>query len=139
MRRFDLQRAPGENFWRPLRELLGARRSRCAECNGVTYREGELRKRMIVNSSGKEQISSYKCPRVSIRICEATFPENLIVMESTGIDIILGQNWSVRNKLVMQPTKRVVKVQTVSVEQIEHEIQHTANSKTCGYEILTQE
>ena len=35
-RRSDLQRAPGENFWRPLRELLGIRRSRCAECNGVT-------------------------------------------------------------------------------------------------------
>ena len=60
-------------------------------------------------------------------------------MESTGIDIILGQNWSARNKLVKQPTKRVVKVQTLSGEQIEHEIQHTANSKTCGYEIPTQE
>ena len=43
-RRSGLQRAPGENFWRPLRELLGTRRSRCAECNGVTFREGELRK-----------------------------------------------------------------------------------------------
>ena len=32
-RRSDLQRAPGENFWRPLRELLG---TRSAECNGVT-------------------------------------------------------------------------------------------------------
>ena len=27
-----------------------------------------------------------------MRIGEATFPEDLIVMESTGIDIILGQN-----------------------------------------------
>ena len=75
---------------------------------------------MVVKSSGKEQISSYICPRVSMRIGEATFPEDLIVMESTGIDIILGQNWSVRNKLV-QPTKRMVKVQTSSGEQIEHE------------------
>ena len=84
---------------------------------------------MVVKSSRKEQISSYICPRVSIRIGEATFPEDLIVMESIGIDIILGQNWSVRNKLVMQPTKRVVKVQTLSGEQIEHEIQHTSNSR----------
>ena len=45
-----------------------------------------------------------------MRIGKATFPEDLIVMESTGIDIILGQNWSFQNKLVMQPTKRVVKV-----------------------------
>ena len=36
-----------------------------------------------------------------MRIGDITFPEDLIVMESTGIDIILGQNWSVRNKLVM--------------------------------------
>jgi hypothetical protein len=87
---------------------------------------------MVVKSSGQEQISSYICPRVSMRVGEATFPEDLIVMESTGIDIILGQNWSVRNKLVMQPTKRVVKVQTLSGEQIEHEIQHTANSRHVG-------
>ena len=69
-----------------------------------------MKKRMVVKSSGKEHISSYICPRVSIRIGKATFPENLIVMESTGIDIILGQDWSARNKLEMQPTKRVVKV-----------------------------
>ena len=51
-----------------------------------------MKNRMVVKSSRKEQISSYLCPRVSIRIGEATFPENLIVMESTGIDIILGQD-----------------------------------------------
>jgi hypothetical protein len=67
-----------------------------------------------------------------MRIGEATLPEDLIVMESTGLDIILGQNWSVRNKLVMQPTKRVVKVQTSSGEQIEHEVQHTSNSRNVG-------
>ena len=67
-----------------------------------------------------------------MRIGEATFPEHLIVMESTGIDIILGQ---IRNKLVMQPTKRVVKVQTSSGEQIEHEVQHTSNSRHAGMRI----
>ena len=91
-----------------------------------------MRKRMVVKSSGKEQISSYICPGVSVRIGEANFPENLIAIETTGIDIILGQNWSVRYKLVMQPTKRVVKVQTSSGEQIEHEVQHTSNSRHVG-------
>ena len=90
---------------------------------------------MVIKSSEKEQISSYICPWVSMRIGEATFPEDLIVMESTGIDIILGQNWSFRNKLVMQPTKRVVKVQTLSGEQIEHEVQHTSNSRHMGMRI----
>src|SRR6185437_14234332 len=94
-----------------------------------------IRKRMVIKSSGKEQISSYICPRVSIRIGEATFPENLIVVESTGIDIILGQDWSARNKLVMQPTKRMVKIQTPSGEQIEHEVQHTSNSSHVGMRI----
>ena len=94
-----------------------------------------MKKRMVIKSSGVEQISSYLCPRVSIRIGEATFPENLIVMESTGINIILGHDWSDRNKLVMQPTKRLVKVQTSSGEQIEHEIQHTSNSRHVGMRI----
>ena len=71
-----------------------------------------------------------------MRIGEATFPEDLIVMESTGIDIILGQNWSDRNKLVMQPTKRMVQIQTPSGEQIENEVQHTSDS---GYENPTPE
>ena len=87
-----------------------------------------MRKRMVVKSSGKEQISSYICPRVIMRIGEATFPEDLIVMESTGIDVILGQDWSARNKFAMQPTKRMVKIQTPSGGQIEHEVQHTSNS-----------
>ena len=94
-----------------------------------------MRKKMVVKSSRQEQISSYICPRVSMRVGEATFPEDLIVMESTGIDIILGQNWSDRNKLVMQPTKRVVKVQTSSGEQIEHEVQHISNSRHMGTRI----
>ena len=81
-----------------------------------------MKKRMVVKSSGAEQISSYLCPRVSIRIGEATFPENLIVMESTGIDVILSQDWLARNKLAMQPTKRMVKIQTPSGGQIEHEV-----------------
>ena len=91
-----------------------------------------MRKRMVVKSSEKEQTSSYISPRVSIRIGEATFLEDLIVMESTGIDIILGQNWSARNKLVMQPTKRMVKVQTSSGEQMEHEVQRVSNSRHKG-------
>ena len=70
-----------------------------------------------------------------MRIDEATFPEDLIVMKSTGIDIILGQDWSALNKLVMQPTKRVVKVQNSSGEQIEHEVQHTSNSRHMGMKI----
>ena len=56
-------------------------------------------------------------------------------MESTGIDIILGQDWSAQNKLVMQPTKRVVKVQTPSGEQIELEVQRVSNSKHMGMKI----
>ena len=73
--------------------------------------------------------------QVSIRIGEATFPEDLIVMESTGIDIILGQKWSDRNKLVMQPTKGMIKIQTPSGEQIQHEVQHTSNSRHMGMKI----
>ena len=70
-----------------------------------------------------------------MRIGEATFPEDLIVMESTGIDVILSQDWLARNKLAMQPTKRMVKIQTPSGEQIEHEVQHTSNSSHGGTRI----
>jgi len=91
-------------FWRPLRELLGTRRSRCAECNGVTYREGELRKRMVVNRQFIRNRTDLQLHMSSSQHEDRRGnpqAEDLIVMESTGIDIILGQNWSVRNKLEM--------------------------------------
>jgi hypothetical protein len=48
---------------------------------------------MLVSSLGGEMWTKHICPAVSITIREVDFPSNLILLDSKGIDIILGMNW----------------------------------------------
>jgi hypothetical protein len=48
---------------------------------------------MLVSSLGGEMWMKHICPAVSITIREVDFPSNLILLDSKGIDIILGMNW----------------------------------------------
>jgi hypothetical protein len=48
---------------------------------------------MLVRSPGGEMRMKHICPAVSITIREVDFPSNLILLDSRGIDIILGMDW----------------------------------------------
>jgi hypothetical protein len=48
---------------------------------------------MLVNSPGGEMRTKHICPAVSITIRGVDFPPNLILLDSKGIDIILGMDW----------------------------------------------
>jgi hypothetical protein len=45
---------------------------------------------MLVSSPGGEMRTKHVCPAVSITIRGVDFPSNLILLDSKGIDIILG-------------------------------------------------
>jgi hypothetical protein len=47
---------------------------------------------MLVSSPGGEMSSKHICPAVSITIRGVDFPSNLILLDSKGIDIILGMD-----------------------------------------------
>lgn len=47
-------------------------------------------------------------PRVSIIINETHFGANLLVMDSKGIDVILGMNWLTKNEAIMDCAQRTV-------------------------------
>ena len=59
-----------------------------------------LKKCLLISSPGGELRSHIACPRVSIAIREATFSANLRVLDTKGIDVILGMDslakWGVR-------------------------------------------
>ena len=59
-----------------------------------------LKKYMLVSSPGGELRSHIVCPRVSIAIRRATFSAALRVLDTKGIDVILGMDtlakWGVR-------------------------------------------
>jgi hypothetical protein len=48
---------------------------------------------MLVSSPGGEMKTKHICPAISIAIRGVDFLSNLIIIESKGIDIILGMDW----------------------------------------------
>jgi hypothetical protein len=65
---------------------------------------------MLVSSPGGEMRTKYICPAVSITIRGVDFPSNLILLDSKGIDIILGMDWLSKYNGVIQCARKAVKL-----------------------------
>jgi hypothetical protein len=63
---------------------------------------------MLVSSLGGEMRTKHICPAVSITIRGVNFPSNLILLDSKGIDIILGMDWVSKYDGVIQCTRKAV-------------------------------
>jgi hypothetical protein len=65
---------------------------------------------MLVSSPGGEMRTKHICPAVSITIRGVYFPSNLILLDSKGIDIILGMDWLSKYDGVIQCARKAVKL-----------------------------
>jgi hypothetical protein len=65
---------------------------------------------MLVSPPGGEMRTKHICPTVSITIRGVDFPLNLILLDSKGIDIILGMDWLSKYDGVNQGTRKAVKL-----------------------------
>jgi hypothetical protein len=65
---------------------------------------------MLVSSAGGEMRTKHICPAVSISITGVDFPSNLILLDSKGIDIILGMDWLSKYDRVIQCARKAVKL-----------------------------
>jgi hypothetical protein len=65
---------------------------------------------MLVSSPGGEMRTKHICPAVSIIIRGVDFPSNLILLDSKGIDMILGMDWLTKYDGVIQYARKVVKL-----------------------------
>jgi hypothetical protein len=65
---------------------------------------------MLVSSPGGEMNTKHICPAVSISIRGVDFPSNLILLDSKGIDIILGMDWLSKYDGVIQCARKAVKL-----------------------------
>jgi hypothetical protein len=65
---------------------------------------------MLVSSPGGEMRTKHICPVVSISISGVDFPSNLILLDSNGIDIILGMDWLSKYDGVIQCARNAVKL-----------------------------
>jgi hypothetical protein len=78
-----------------------------------------LKCQMIVSSLGGEMPTRQLCPKVYHKIKGVDFVANLIVLESKGIDFILGMNWLSKHKTLIDCTKKFVKLTTLEGKEME--------------------
>jgi hypothetical protein len=65
---------------------------------------------MLVSSPGGEMGTKLICSAISISIRGVDFPSNLILLDSMGIDIILGMDWLSKYDGVIQCAKKAVRL-----------------------------
>jgi hypothetical protein len=74
---------------------------------------------MIVSSPGGDMPAWQLCPMVNLKIRGVDFVANLIVLESKGIDIILGMDWLSKHKVLIDYAKKSVKLTTPDGTELE--------------------
>jgi hypothetical protein len=72
-----------------------------------------LRCQMIVSSLG-DMPARQLCPKVNLKIRGGIdFVTNLIILESKGIDVILGMGWLSKHKVLIDCAKKSIKLTTL--------------------------
>jgi hypothetical protein len=69
-----------------------------------------MKQTMLVSSPGGEMRTKHICPAISITIRGVDFLANLIVLDSKGIDIILGMDWLRKYDGVILCAKRAIRL-----------------------------
>jgi hypothetical protein len=78
-----------------------------------------LKCKMFVSSPGGDMPTWQLCPKVNPKIRGVDFVTNLIVLESKGIDIILGMDWFSKHKALIDCAKKFVKFTTSDGKELE--------------------
>jgi hypothetical protein len=58
--------------------------------------------------------------KVNLKIKGIDFVANLIVLESKGIDVILGMDWLRKNKVLIDSAKKSIKLTTMDGKELEY-------------------
>jgi hypothetical protein len=84
---------------------------------------------MIVSSPGGDMPARQLCPKVNLKIRGVDFVVNLIVLESKGIDIILGMDWLSKHKVIIDCAKKSVKLTTPDGKELEFVVELVVTAK----------
>jgi hypothetical protein len=88
-----------------------------------------LRCQMIVNSLGGDMPARQLCPKVNLKIRGVDFVTNLIVLESKGIDVILGMDWLSKYKVLIDCAKKCMKLTAPEGKEMEFVIELVVTAK----------
>jgi hypothetical protein len=75
-----------------------------------------------IDSAGGRFRADSICLNVSVEIRGIVFPANLIVMDTQGIDVILGMNWLDKYQVVISCDKRTIKLMSPLGEEVVTEL-----------------
>jgi hypothetical protein len=78
-----------------------------------------LRCQMTVSSPGGDMFARQLCLKVNLKIRGINFVANLIVLESKGIDVILRMDWLSKYKVLVNCTKKSIKLTTPKGKEME--------------------
>jgi hypothetical protein len=79
-----------------------------------------IRCQIIVSSLGGDMPTRQLCPKVNLKNKRGVdFVANLIVLESKGIDVILGMDWLSKHMVLIDCAKKSVKLTTPEGKEVE--------------------
>jgi hypothetical protein len=95
-----------------------------------------LKNRMIVTSPGGDMHARHMCSKVSILIGGVEFLANLIVLESKGIDVILGMDWLSKHNGLIDCAKKAVRLTPSSGKELEYIAENLVMDKVTSNRIM---
>jgi hypothetical protein len=78
-----------------------------------------LKRKLLIRSPGGELRATHSCPQTKLEIREISFLVELIILESSGIDVILGIDYLTKYDGVISCAKRMVTLTSPQGERIE--------------------
>jgi hypothetical protein len=88
--------------------------------------------RMIISSPGGDMHAMHVCSKVSILIRGVEFLANLIVLESKGIDVMLGMDWLSKHNGLIDCDKKVVRLTPSSGKELEYVVEDLVTNKVAS-------
>jgi hypothetical protein len=88
-----------------------------------------LKCHIVVSSLGGDMPARQVCPGVNIKIRGVDFIANLIILDSKGIDVILAMDWLSKHKVLIDCTKKFVKLTTEDGKELVYEAEPLVTSK----------
>jgi hypothetical protein len=91
-----------------------------------------LKNQMIVSSLGGDMHARHVCSKVSILIRGVEFLANLIVLESKGIDVILGMDWLRKHNRLIDCAKKAVRLTPSNGKELEYVAENLVINKAAS-------
>jgi hypothetical protein len=88
-----------------------------------------LKKKLLIRSLGGELRASHSCPQTKIEIRGLSFLIELIILESSGIDVVLGIDYLIKYDGVISCAKRMVTLTSPQGERIEVNVSMLATTE----------